>query len=48
MAILWFKDWLFVVFDWENEILDLAEQIELSEEKNFTFIRLTFLAWSIW
>ena len=48
VAILWFKDWLFVVFDWENEILDLAEQIELSEEKNFTFIRLTFLAWSIW
>ncbi|ATU05888.1 hypothetical protein BKN14_05690 [Candidatus Gracilibacteria bacterium HOT-871] len=48
VAILGFKDGLFVVFDGEDEILDLSEKINLSEEKIFTFIRLTFLAGSIW
>lgn len=48
VAILWFKDWLYCVFYWKKEINDINEIIDLSLNEELCFIRLTFLAGSIW
>lgn len=47
-AIQAFKDGLFAVFYGEEEISELSGKIDLSLNKTFTFIRLTFLAGSYW
>ncbi|SEC77273.1 hypothetical protein SAMN04489761_3534 [Tenacibaculum sp. MAR_2009_124] len=44
VALLAFKDGLYKVFLDNNELEDLEDIIEFTEENTFTFIRLTFLA----
>ncbi|WDF62236.1 hypothetical protein [Flavobacterium sp. KACC 22763] len=47
-AIVAFEDGLYAVFYGDDELETLTEQIDLSQNKNLTFIRLTFLAGSYW
>ena len=47
-AILAFEDGLYTVFYGDDQLETLTEQIDLSQNKNLTFIRLTFLAGSYW
>lgn len=47
-ALLAFKDGLFCVFIDEEEIENLPDEITVTEECVVSFIRLTFLAGSIW
>ena len=47
-AIVAFEDGLYAVFYGDDQLETLTEQIDLSQNKNLTFIRLTFLAGSYW
>jgi len=47
-AILAFEDGLYAVFYGDDQLETLTEQVDLSQNKNLTFIRLTFLAGSYW
>ncbi|MFD1602496.1 hypothetical protein ACFSJW_21270 [Flavobacterium artemisiae] len=47
-AIQAFEDGLYAVFYGDDQLETLTEQIDLSQNKNLTFIRLTFLAGSYW
>ncbi|KAF2327482.1 hypothetical protein [Flavobacterium nitrogenifigens] len=47
-AILAFEDGLYAVFYGDDQLETLTEEIDLSQNKNLTFIRLTFLAGSYW
>lgn len=47
-AIQAFEDGLFAVFYGEEEIEKLSQNMDLSLNKTFTFVRLTFLAGSYW
>ncbi|WP_343585616.1 hypothetical protein [Flavobacterium sp.] len=47
-AIVAFEDGLYAVFYGDDQLEMLTEQIDLSQNKNLTFIRLTFLAGSYW
>ncbi|MDR6922147.1 MULTISPECIES: hypothetical protein [Chryseobacterium] len=47
-AIQAFEDGLFAVFYNDEQLENLAQTIDLSQEYTFTFIRLTFLAGSYW
>ena len=48
VAITAFQDGLFRVFINEEEICELDEAINISEEDTVTFIRLTMLAGRMW
>ena len=43
-----FEDGMFAIFLGEKQIEDLAEEVSLTTNQSFTFIRLTFLAGSYW
>ncbi|WP_291093500.1 MULTISPECIES: hypothetical protein [unclassified Empedobacter] len=43
-----FEDGMFAIFLGEEQIEDLAEEVSLTSNQSFTFIRLTFLAGSYW
>lgn len=47
-AIQCFEDGMYAVFCEEKQLEDLAEIVSLQDVPSFTFIRLTFLAGSIW
>jgi hypothetical protein len=47
-AILAFEDGLYAIFYGDDELNNLSIPIDLSLNKTFTFIRLTFLAGSYW
>lgn len=47
-AITAFEDGLYAIFYGDDQLETLTEQIDLSQNKNLTFIRLTFLAGSYW
>lgn len=47
-AIVAFEDGLYAVFYGEDQLETLSEEIDLSQNKNLMFIRLTFLAGSYW
>ncbi|MFC0780049.1 hypothetical protein [Flavobacterium sp. HJSW_4] len=47
-AIQAFEDGMYAVFYGDDQLETLTEQIDLSQNKNLTFIRLTFLAGSYW
>lgn len=47
-ALLAFEDGLYAVFYGDDQLETLTEEIDLSTNKNITFIRLTFLAGSYW
>ena len=47
-ALICFEDGVFAVFQGDDEITTLAQEIDLSKDLPFTFIRLTFLAGSYW
>lgn len=47
-AILAFEDGLYAVFYGDDQMETLTEEIDLSQNKSITFIRLTFLAGSYW
>ncbi|WP_281232514.1 hypothetical protein [Flavobacterium gelatinilyticum] len=47
-AIQAFEDGLYAIFYGDDQLETLTEQIDLSQNKNLTFIRLTFLAGSYW
>lgn len=47
-AIVAFEDGLYALFQGEEQLESLAEEIDLSQKKSITFIRLTFLAGSYW
>ncbi|MEG2100919.1 MAG: hypothetical protein RRY99_05345 [Flavobacterium sp.] len=47
-AIVAFEDGLYAVFYGDDQLETLTEEIDLSQNKNLTFIRLTFLAGSYW
>lgn len=47
-AIQAFEDGLYAVFYGDDQLETLTETIDLSQNKNLTFIRLTFLAGSYW
>ncbi len=47
-ALLSFEDGIFRVFVDDKELKSLQEQIELSENNELTFIRLTLLAGRMW
>ncbi len=47
-AITAFKDGLFCVFIDEEEIQELTQEITITEQSTLAFVRLTFLAGSIW
>lgn len=47
-AIVAFEDGLYAVFYGDDQLETLSEEIDLSQNKNLTFIRLTFLAGSYW
>jgi len=47
-AIQAFEDGMYAVFYGDDQLETLSEQIDLSQNKNLTFIRLTFLAGSYW
>ncbi|UWY27978.1 hypothetical protein N4T20_19930 [Flavobacterium sp. TR2] len=47
-AIVAFEDGLYAVFFGDDQLETLTEEIDLSQNKPITFIRLTFLAGSYW
>lgn len=47
-AIVAFEDGLYALFQGDDQLESLAEEIDLSQNKSITFIRLTFLAGSYW
>ncbi|MDQ8012112.1 MAG: hypothetical protein REI96_06675 [Flavobacterium nitrogenifigens] len=47
-AIVAFEDGMYAVFYGDDQLETLTEQVDLSQNKNLTFIRLTFLAGSYW
>ena len=47
-AIVAFEDGLYAVFYGDDQLESLNEEIDLSQNKSITFIRLTFLAGSYW
>lgn len=47
-AVQAFEDGLFAVFYHDEQLEDLTQTIDLSQEHTFAFIRLTFLAGSYW
>ncbi|MDY0986078.1 hypothetical protein SOM12_01545 [Flavobacterium sp. CFBP9031] len=47
-AIVAFEDGLYAIFYGDDQLEMLTEQIDLSQNKSITFIRLTFLAGSYW
>jgi len=47
-AIVAFDDGLYALFQGDDQLESLTEEIDLSQNKSFTFIRLTFLAGSYW
>ena len=47
-AIVAFEDGLYALFQGDDQLEFLTEEIDLSQNKSFTFIRLTFLAGSYW
>lgn len=47
-AIQAFEDGMYAIFYGDDELLKLNQEIDLSENKTVTFIRLTFLAGSYW
>jgi len=47
-VLLAFEDGLIAVFVDDEQIEDLNTKIQVKEESTFTFVRLTFLAGSIW
>ena len=47
-AIVAFEDGLYAVFYGDDQLEALTEEIDLSQNKSVTFIRLTFLAGSYW
>lgn len=47
-AIVAFEDGLYAVFYGDDQLETLTEEIDLSQNKPITFIRLTFLAGSYW
>lgn len=47
-AIVAFEDSLYAVFYGDDQLETLTEEIDLSQNKSVTFIRLTFLAGSYW
>lgn len=47
-AIVAFEDGLYAVFYGDDQLETLSEEIDLSQNKSITFIRLTFLAGSYW
>jgi hypothetical protein len=47
-AIVAFEDGLYAVFYGDDQLETLSEEIDLSQNKKLTFIRLTFLAGSYW
>ncbi|MEL1254436.1 hypothetical protein AAEO57_11660 [Flavobacterium sp. DGU38] len=47
-AIQAFEDGLYAIFYGDDQLETLTEQIDLSQNKAITFIRLTFLAGSYW
>jgi hypothetical protein len=47
-AIVAFEDGLYAVFYGDDQLETLTEEIDLSQNKSITFIRLTFLAGSYW
>ncbi len=47
-AIVAFEDGLYAVFYGDDQLETLNEEIDLSQNKSITFIRLTFLAGSYW
>ncbi|MDW8851764.1 hypothetical protein SD960_16805 [Flavobacterium sp. MMLR14_040] len=47
-AIVAFQDGLYALFYGDDQLESLTEEIDLSQNKSITFIRLTFLAGSYW
>jgi hypothetical protein len=47
-AIVAFEDGLYALFQGDDQLESLNEEIDLSQNKSITFIRLTFLAGSYW
>ncbi|MBF7090789.1 hypothetical protein IUY40_04455 [Flavobacterium sp. ALJ2] len=47
-AILAFEDGLYAVFYGDDQLETLSDEVNLSDNKTITFIRLTFLAGSYW
>jgi hypothetical protein len=47
-AIVAFEDGLYALFYGDDRLESLNEEIDLSQNKSITFIRLTFLAGSYW
>lgn len=47
-AIVAFEDGLYALFQGDDQLESLGEEIDLSQNKSITFIRLTFLAGSYW
>lgn len=47
-ALQAYEDGMFAVFYGEEELSSLSQTIDLSKSETFTFLRLTFLAGSIW
>lgn len=47
-AIVAFEDGLYALFQGDDQLESLTEEIDLSQNKSITFIRLTFLAGSYW
>ena len=47
-AIVAFQDGLYALFQGDEQLESLNEEIDLSQNKSITFIRLTFLAGSYW
>ncbi len=43
-----FEDGMFAIFLGDQQFEDLAEEVSLTSNQSFTFIRLTFLAGSYW
>lgn len=48
VAIQAFEDGLYTIFKSDDQLDDLSQTIQIQEEENFSFIRLTFLAGSYW
>jgi hypothetical protein len=47
-AVLAFEDGLYAVFYGDDQLETLSDEVNLSDNKTITFIRLTFLAGSYW
>lgn len=47
-ALLAFEDGLYTIFYGDEELEGLSTELDLNQNKPFTFIRLTFLAGSYW